>query len=83
MENLVFYEMTCTNSLCQANNMQIRGLGPEETTFACGSCMEGITLWSISEDQETKDGCVSFCPESNLHNSWAQCYNSYLKRSSN
>jgi hypothetical protein len=80
MEDLVFYEMTCTNIVCEANDMQIRGIGPLETAFACGSCMHEITLWSVSEDQETKDGCVSFCPESELHVGWAQCYNSYLKK---
>jgi hypothetical protein len=80
MNELVFYEMTCTTESCEAYNIKIRGTGPEETSFACGSCMNEITLWYVCEDQSTKDGCLSFCDQSELHNSWAQCYNYHLTK---
>lgn len=78
MEDLIFYEMTCTTENCPAFNIQIRGLGPRETAFACGRCMKEITKWSISEDQLTKDGCIAFCDKSAEHANWTECYNYHL-----
>ena len=82
-EGYVFYHMTCTTPGCAGNGITYRGPGPEETTFACGSCGNSITNWELSPDQSTKDGCIAFCPDSASHNSWAECVNAALARTNN
>lgn len=76
----LFYNMTCRTEGCIANNVTIRGLGPEQTSFMCGSCSKVIEDFTICQDQETKDGCVEFCPDSASHSNWAECYNAKLMR---
>jgi len=76
----VFYNVTCHTVDCEANNVKVRGLGPENTVFMCGTCGVNIDDVVLCEDQDTKDGCIEFCPDSANHKNWVQCYNSMLKR---
>lgn len=78
-----FYNITCATSGCVAENFTIRGLGVEGTTFICGSCGQIVDNVTVCEDQETKDGCIAFCPDSNNHHSFSECIDALNNRTRN
>lgn len=78
-----FYDVTCETNGCKAEQFTLRCLALENPLFICGGCGQTITNFALCADQETKDGCIAFCPDSNNHHSFSECIDALNNRNTN
>ena len=79
--NLTFRNTVCHTEGCISENIIMRAPSPDNCEFLCGPCGVMITDVTIALDQETREGCVDFCPEPENHVGPFDCNAALVERS--
>ena len=77
---MIYRNAICHTESCQLNGLIMRGYVLVNSTHACGPCGSVVEDVTVALDQETKEGCVDFCPEPEKHIGPLDCNAAFIER---